>query len=740
MPKHPNGGPGGPFDPMQPLQPNADGDNTPDSGSSSNTGGSGAASAASERRGPTRSGADSRAGASPTASSTPKAAGGSAAGGSAAGAADSQSGAAAAASDPATAQSAGGRGISERKKQYIIAPRQSAGGLHASGFNMLGMQPQGLQPLSLSSIEQALRHHPDIEIIDTITPRAAVGTLADGMSGGQGILVTRMTDQKAATLHLESQGRLLVERDQFLNLMEPVLRPTFVSNIIPTSGAAFTAVINVVGKDGAPVADCEVSLFGSILPVSAVTDGDGRASVSLYGESAQSIRGLYIKPKADYWSFYNRDPDISANAPNVVTLRALSDWPPMAGFPQQQTAGWGQKAMRMDQLPANFRGQGTRVAVIDSGVATTHDCLKGVRAGFDIVNKKTSPDTWNDDTLGHGTHCCGIIGAADLPFGIRGFAPAAEIHACKLFPGGQVSQLIDALEYCIEQQIDVVNLSLGGAEPSEALEQQLQRAKRAGVACIVAAGNSGGPVQYPASSPNVLAVAAIGKLNEFPPDSYHAQTISTDVDANGFFTASFSCYGPQVAVCAPGVAIVSTVPANNYAAWDGTSMAAPHITGLAALVLAHHPDFQGPYRMRNAERVERLFQHIRASARRVSQADPTRVGFGLPDVLIALGLQASPFSTTGTLPFSTTSAGAGPMTDGRSRTPQAAIGGWMGEGMQPASVRTTGHFDPFGLDQALAAAAASYGAGMLPGGLSVQQLATLTNMQYALGNPAYRGW
>ena len=73
---------------------------------------------------------------------------------------------------------------------------------------------------------------------------------------------------------------------------------------------------------------------------------------------AQSIRGLYIKPKADYWSFYNRDPDISADEPNVVTLRALSEWPPMAGFPQQQTAGWGQKAMRMDQLPANFRGQG----------------------------------------------------------------------------------------------------------------------------------------------------------------------------------------------------------------------------------------------------------------------------------------------------------------------------------------------------------------------------------------------
>jgi subtilisin family serine protease len=191
----------------------------------------------------------------------------------------------------------------------------------------------------------------------------------------------------------------------------------------------------------------------------------------------------------------------------------------------------------------------------------------------------------------------------------------------------------------------VVNLSLGGAEPSEPLEQQIQRARRAGIACIVAAGNSGGPVQYPASSPNVLAVAAIGKLDEFPSDSYHAQTLTQNVDANGYFTASFSCYGPQVGVCGPGVAVTSTVPPNNYAAWDGTSMAAPHITGLAALVLAHHPEFQGPLKARTADRVERLFQIIKMSARRVSQGDPTRTGLGLPDAIVAVGLQQPVMAT-----------------------------------------------------------------------------------------------
>ena len=144
-------------------------------------------------------------------------------------------------------------------------------------------------------------------------------------------------------------------------------------------------------------------------------------------------------------------------------------------------------------------------------------------------------------------------------------------------------------------------------------------------------------MQYPASSPHVLAVAAIGKLNEFPADSYHVQTITPQIDSNGFFSARFSCFGQEVGVCAPGVAITSSVPDNNFAAWDGTSMAAPHVTGLAALVLAHHPDFQGTS-PRSAERVERLFQIIKMSCRPVMVGDQRRTGFGLPDVLRAVGL------------------------------------------------------------------------------------------------------
>ncbi len=514
--------------------------------------------------------------------------------------------------------------LKQRKGQFLIAPRRHP-----------GMQMMGIAPLSMATVEQALKDSPDIEIIDRVGPKQVVGALATGMQDG-GVLVARMNEDKAQALALQSQGQLIVERDQPLQLCDADYpQPAMVSYNLPLGGTAFSAEFQLMGK-GQPVEGAEVYLFGSLLPARGVSDASGRVRLTLYGDSAASVRRLYVKPRADFWSFWQERPEVSDDELNLIGLRALSDWPSLKSFPQQQQLTWGQRAMRLDQLPNTYRGQGVKIAVVDSGCANSHQDLTQVSHGQDIVNK--SATSWNIDTIAHGSHCTGVIAGLDSATGIRGFAPDAEIHACKLFPGGQISQLIEALEYCIEHQIDVVNMSLGGAEPSEALEQQIVRARRAGVACIVAAGNSGGPVQYPGSSPNVLTVAAIGRINEFPADSYHTQTTTPQIDANGFFAARFSCFGPEIAVCAPGVAITSSVPDNNFAAWDGTSMAAPHVTGLAALVLAHHPDFRGAGQMRSAERVEHLFQIIKRSCQPLMLGDPRRTGFGLPDVVRAVGL------------------------------------------------------------------------------------------------------
>jgi subtilisin len=573
-----------------------------------------------------------------------------------------------------------GKVLGARQKQFIIAPRR-AGGM---------MQPAhpaiGFQPVALDYVEQALRASPDVEVVDRIGPTGLIGTLADGMGGMPHVLVAKMANDKAEILKQQSLGQLIVERDQPLHLdLSEASEPGLVAAAVATGGPVASIAVMVLGRDNAPIKDAEVYLFGGLLPASGVTDERGLATLSVLVDDTQSVTGFYVKPKSDYWTFYQSQPALETNQTNLVYLRSLSDSFP--GFPRQQALGWGQKAMRLDQLPGNYRGQGVRVAIVDSGAATTHPSLQGIRFGLDLTNKKADAGTWNRDTISHGSHCAGIIAGADNGAGIRGFVPDAEIHICKQFPGGQVSQLIEVLEYCIEKQIDLVNLSLGGVEFSETLEQQILRAKRLGVACIAAAGNSGGPVQYPASSPNVLAVAAAGKIGEFPPDSYHAQTAGP-TNATGFFSPRFTCFGPEISLCAPGVAILSSVPPSNFAAWDGTSMAASHVTGLAGLVLAHHPDFQGPFRARNADRVARLFQILRASAQPLILGDPRRTGFGMPDVLIALGLApqtqripslfANQFGNAA--PF-----GMNPAAALYSLYPELAQLGWPGLG-QPASV------------------------------------------------------
>jgi subtilisin family serine protease len=216
----------------------------------------------------------------------------------------------------------------------------------------------------------------------------------------------------------------------------------------------------------------------------------------------------------------------------------------------------------------------------------------------------------------------------------------AEVLILKVFPGGRFSNLIDALDLCIERQVDVVNCSLGSGQVSEIVQRKMEEARAKGVACVVAAGNSAGPVQFPATLPGVLSVAAIGQEKRYPTDSYHAQAlVPNTIGANGVFPAKFSCFGPEVKVSGPGVAIVSTVPGGGYAAWDGTSMAAPHLTGLAALVLAHHPLFQGALRARSAQRVDALFQTLIAAATPLV-ADRLHGGAGLPTAIAALGATA----------------------------------------------------------------------------------------------------
>lgn len=499
----------------------------------------------------------------------------------------------------------------------------------------------GVEPLDLDALLDQLVADPAVTVERVIAPEG-LALLSDTPTALHRVVVARMAEEKAQELNQHPQ--VLIEEDAPVRPV-PAPAPVVVDlddpgNFLPF-GASTTWEIRVTGPDDTPAVGATVYLYGTGVPAQGRTDNDGIVSLSLLNESDDTIRALYINPQSTYWNLWINDPRLSSADTNTIRLAALSTT--LAGFPDTQILGWGQQAMRLDQLDSSMTGAGVKVAVIDSGAAITHSDLGQIKTGRDFTATPVNDTGWTDDVIAHGSHCSGVIGGRNGAVGIRGFAPEAELYELRIFPGGRFSSLLDALDYCIEQQIDVVNMSLGSPATSNLMLQKLEQAKRAGVACIVAAGNTGGAVQFPASSPDVLSVAAIGKIGEFPPDSFHAQQVRADQPSDhGYFAAKFSCHGPEVDVCAPGVAIVSSVPANAYAAWDGTSMATPHVTGLAALVLAHHPDFANGFRARNAARVDRLFQILKSSATPLNLGDPGSTGAGVPDAIRAMTSQPAP--------------------------------------------------------------------------------------------------
>jgi subtilisin family serine protease len=472
------------------------------------------------------------------------------------------------------------------------------------------------------------------EVVGVKGPRASLAPMGFSPATADKTYVVRMDDAVALAVQSAKPPNMIVEEDAMLGYAgsppcygQPRLNVQSV--LRSTEGLSARDVrIQVVSEDGRPVANAHVTVEGATSPVEGKTDATGMIALRLLMPPGVGPRSLFVDVDKDFWSFYTTLPALATDQVNVVQLRSIRSTLP--GFPAEFRYGWGQLVMGLDQMPSELRGRGVKVAIVDSGCDNQHDLLRHLQNGQDYV-ATDGTGAWTNDVVGHGTHCAGVIaarGTTGVPF--TGFVPDAEVHVLRIFPGGRFSSLLDALDYCIENHIDVVNMSLGTDQASETVEQKLGEALDAGVACIVAAGNSSGPVQYPGSSPNVFAVSALGKLTELLKGTWDAETVDPSLlSPNGFFSPTFTCFGPQVRACAPGVAIISTVPNNGFDPQSGTSMAAPHVTGVAALVAAHHPALVGIPRGR--ARVSRLFEVLRSACAPLTLG-PGRVGFGLPQL------------------------------------------------------------------------------------------------------------
>ena len=239
--------------------------------------------------------------------------------------------------------------------------------------------------------------------------------------------------------------------------------------------------------------------------------------------------------------------------------------------PLGQTVPWGIDRVDADRAhAAGETGAGGDVAILDSGIDSDHeDLAANLGEGYAVVSCSDCAEPWDDDH-GHGTHCAGIAGAVDNDVGVVGVGTEATLHAVKVFDSdayATVSGLSEGIKWVADQGYDVGSMSLGTATSYATLRDACRYAADRGVLLVAAAGNDGCSdcVNYPAAYDSVVAVSA---------------TTSSDS------LASYSSYGPEVELAAPGSYVYSTVP-GSYGRKSGTSMACPHVAGAGGQLMAN---------------------------------------------------------------------------------------------------------------------------------------------------------
>jgi len=233
-------------------------------------------------------------------------------------------------------------------------------------------------------------------------------------------------------------------------------------------------------------------------------------------------------------------------------------------FPYQYSP---QKVQAPDAWDVTTSNGNIKIAIVDTGIQLNHPELSiKLWPGYNFVDGNLVPNDGN----GHGTHVAGIAAAlTENGLGIAGMAPSASlipVRALDNSGNGLLSNIANAITYSTNAGAKVINLSLGSTQSSITLENAVNYAWNQGLVVIAAAGNEASSTPtYPAAYQNVIAVA------------------STD---NNDQKSDFSNFGTWVDVAAPGSTILSTYINSYYAYLSGTSMAAPHVAGLAALLAA----------------------------------------------------------------------------------------------------------------------------------------------------------
>jgi subtilisin family serine protease len=324
----------------------------------------------------------------------------------------------------------------------------------------------------------------------------------------------------------------------------------------------------------------------------ALTDSEGHAEL-LYNPALWTPVGLIVEPKSGFWGRW-----LTRLAPELNI--------PVEPLPKSGPLGWWHQVIGT-VVPSSHRGEGIRIGVVDTGVGP-HPYLDHVKGAGAFTNGALdSTADAHIDVDEHGTHVCGIIGARPTQgsddFG--GIAQAAEVTCMRVFSKGRgasqgdVAAAIETLS--TEHDVHLINLSLGSNVPSVIEQDAIRAAADEGTICVAAAGNGFSQlVNYPAAYPETVAVGALGYMGASPAGTLASRAIPGDparLDPVGLFVANFSNSGAELDCSAPGVGIISTVPARAevaapYAESSGTSMAAPMVCAALATLLSQDKNYR----------------------------------------------------------------------------------------------------------------------------------------------------
>jgi subtilisin family serine protease len=286
----------------------------------------------------------------------------------------------------------------------------------------------------------------------------------------------------------------------------------------------------------------------------------------------------------------------------------------------KKVVSWGVARIGIERLwAAGYDGTGVVVGHLDTGVDGSHPALKGAIADFaefDMAGDKV-PGAKAHDSGDHGTHTAGTIVGRAGPKGSFGVAPGAKIASGLVIEGGQViDRILSGMDWIIESGCRILSMSLGLRGFTPAFEQIIDALRNAGVLPIIAVGNEGPMTsRSPGNYDTVLSVGAMD-------DTDHV----ADFSGSQKFNRQADPLVPDLV--APGVGVVSCVPGNGFAEMDGSSMATPHVAGLAAVLLQAMP----------GATVAQLEQAIIGSCRRPASMPAGRANRGVPDAARAFKL------------------------------------------------------------------------------------------------------